>query len=238
MKINGDLVFTEGGGIHNLTLASGTTLPETASLGELHTLYGTQGLPAGFYQHDGTDWINIPSLDAIQELIDIRLNGGNFPTFKTLFNVRTMLSARGASTMWVLNGISPIAVASGIGNMVLPVFWYDPAILPVGTKFRLSINAAVNGSNTSATTVLKVGLCKVLRPVDSGGGTSVVIYTPEFPDVINHDFVALPAKSLINVRTAEFEMPAEAGLYAFYMLLTASMNTSSTHYDLSLQAKI
>lgn len=237
MKINGDLIFTDGEGIQNLTLASSPNFPETTTLGEVYSLYGSQSLPAGFYQHDGTDWINIPSIEAIHELIAIRLNGGSLPAFKTLFNVRLMVNALAGGTYWALNGITPILTTTGIGTGNLPVFWYDPAEYSVGTKFRLSLNAAVNNTATSDTVTATIGLCKVLRPDGSGGGSNLVIYTPETPAVMSHDFISLAAKALFNIRTEEFLMPVEAGLYAFYVNLSGTMNTSTTHYDLSLQAK-
>lgn len=238
MKINGDLIFTDGEHIQNLTLASSPNFPDSPSLGEVYSLYGAQSLPPGFYQHNGTDWVNIPSIEAIHALIAIHLNGGNSPTFKTLFNVRMMVNALVGGTYWALNGITPTLTTTGIGVGNLPVFWYDPAIFPVGMKFRLSISAAVNNTATSDTVTATIGMCKVLRPEDSGGGANLVIYTPETPAIVSHDFISLPVKALLNVRTEEFLMPSEAGLYAFYLNLSDTMNASTTHYDISLQAKV
>lgn len=237
MKINGDLVFPDGGGIQNLTIASSPDLPETTTLGEVHSLYGAPTLPDGFYQHNGNAWNNIPTLDDIHDLIDAHVNNASFPSFKTFLNVRMMVNNLAGGTYWALNGIAPVLTTAGVGSGVLPVFWYDPAIFPVGAKFRLSINAAVNNAATSGTVTATLGLCKVLRPAGSGGVSGAVIYTPDSPATISQGFISLPARSFFNTRTAEFEMPAEAGLYAFYLNLSGTMNASTTHFDISLQAK-
>jgi len=229
MKI-GKLAFAEGGVFQNITLKPDTVFPENGNVGQLHSRNG------GFCHHDGTDWQVIPTKETVEELIALKLSNGKIPAFKNLLNARAWINGRGGGNFWPQNNVAVTAVTVGVGVSNLPVFWYDPADYPAGTKFRVAVNVAVNAANTSSTTIVTVGFCKVLRPADLGGGANLVIYTPD-TDVVNMEFLSIPARTLENFRTAEFTMPAEAGLYAFRIQLSTSNNSSTAHYDMNLQAK-
>lgn len=229
MKI-GKLVFAEGGVFENITLLPSVDFPSNGNVGQLHSQNGK------FCHHDGTDWQVIPTKESVQELITLKLSNGKLPAFRTLLNVRTWINGRGGGNFWPQNNVVVTSVTAGVGVSNLPVFWYDPADYPAGTKFRVAVNVAVNAANTSSTTIVTVGFCKVLRPTGSAGGSNLVIYTPD-TDVMSIDFLSIPARTLENFRTDEFTMPAEAGLYAFRIQLSNSNNSSTAHYDMNLQAK-
>jgi hypothetical protein len=230
MEIN-KLALTEGGVFTNLTLAPNPTFPENGNLGQLTSIDGK------FYHHDASMWRNIPSKQDVLDLINDRLTNGKFISFKTLLNSRVWINGRGGGNFWAQNGFALTAVTVGVGVNTLPMLYYDPADYPVGTKFRVSINTSVNAANTSPTTVVTIGFCKVLRPASAGGAGNLVIYTPESPDVVNMEFLSLPARSMQNHVTEEFFMPNEPGLYAFRIQLSTSNNSSTCHYDINLQAK-
>ena len=243
MKVNGNLILVEGGVVENLTLPSGADFPANGSLGELFILSATEleNMADGFYHHDGIAWRNLPTLAEVVALVNsIEVVEGQepFTAFRPLLNARTMVQQSiAAGDYWVNDGLSLSVVGVGIGVGALPLFYYDPADYPVGTKFRLSVNINQNNAAGSGANTLTVGTCKVARPAGSGGSTNVVIYTPDGVDVMSVSLNAIPAKASYNSVSAEVSMPAEAGFYAFRINNSATSNASATHLDITLQAK-